>query len=197
MSRQVYGRYVLPPLREPSRRNLVQRLDLRFPRLGKILRSWAIGLPPAGEVRRRLVVWWIRRAYEAQNRRDYPLLSVWSASKLEMRAVLPPRSNEGMLLDLDESYVGKRAIADFMERWDEAWTDFRFDPDELLDLGATQLVFAHARGSARASGIEWKQPFVHVFTTEKGLLVRLEAYIEVAQALEAVGLSEQDAHADS
>ena len=54
----------------------------------------------------------------------------------------------------------------------------------------------HARG--RVTGVEAQIPLAIVFTAGKdGKLVRYESFRDREEALEAVGLSEQDARADS
>ena len=50
---------------------------------------------------------------------------------------------------------------------------------------------------ARASGPEANIELTSVFTVRKGRIFGMEFFWDHAEALEAVGLSEQDAHADS
>jgi ketosteroid isomerase-like protein len=51
--------------------------------------------------------------------------------------------------------------------------------------------------SGQTSGIDVDGPVAYVAENEQGLISKLPAYRDHAEALEAVGLSEQDAHADS
>jgi ketosteroid isomerase-like protein len=52
----------------------------------------------------------------------------------------------------------------------------------------------HYRG--KVSGIETEAPMGWVYRFRQGKVVYLRAFRDPEQALEAVGLSEQDAHAD-
>jgi hypothetical protein len=50
----------------------------------------------------------------------------------------------------------------------------------------------------RSTGIEVPLgKYAHVYTFKNGLIVHWKLYESQSEALEAVGLSEQDAHADS
>ena len=49
----------------------------------------------------------------------------------------------------------------------------------------------------KESGVETTRPLAFVFRLRDGRIVRGESYLDVSEALDAVGLSEQDAHADS
>jgi ketosteroid isomerase-like protein len=70
-------------------------------------------------------------------------------------------------------------------------------PLEYIDVGERLVVPYGWGGRARHTGIEMEFTFVHVITTRQGRMVRMEAFASKSEALEAVGLSEQDAHADS
>jgi ketosteroid isomerase-like protein len=52
-------------------------------------------------------------------------------------------------------------------------------------------------GRGRASGIDLRSSLTSISTVRDGRIVKIEWFFDHAQALEAVGLSEQDAHADS
>jgi ketosteroid isomerase-like protein len=60
----------------------------------------------------------------------------------------------------------------------------------LVAIGRT-----HTRG--KASGVETDTPLALVTEIRNGKTISIQAYLDPRQALEAVGLSEQDAQADS
>ena len=66
----------------------------------------------------------------------------------------------------------------------------------LADLLAVFVVVALV-GEGKDSDLRMNARFFDVFTLRDGLIVRIEEYTDRNQALEAAGLSEQDAHADS
>ena len=85
---------------------------------------------------------------------------------------------------------GREALIRYVERWLEAWADFRYELDEIIDAG--DLVVAgttsHARGSE--SGMWITQPLFHVFEMRKGKILRMHEYLERGHAFEVAGLSE-------
>ena len=67
-----------------------------------------------------------------------------------------------------------------------------------VDLGNHKvLVVTNARFQGSASGIEFKQRMWSVMTVRDGRIARTEVYTDPAEALEAVGPSDQDSHVDS
>jgi ketosteroid isomerase-like protein len=85
--------------------------------------------------------------------------------------------------------------------WDELLAptaDFHVTVHDVTDFGDGQvLVAAQQSGEWTGSGIMLDVPVFGLVTLRDGLIVRIENYRERNEALEAAGLSEQDAHADS
>jgi ketosteroid isomerase-like protein len=73
--------------------------------------------------------------------------------------------------------------------------DFQSRIDEVRDCGNRVLVLGHQHATVR--GAPWDHVLAEVYELNAGKVVRMQAFRTVEQALEAVGLSEQDAHADS
>ena len=69
--------------------------------------------------------------------------------------------------------------------------------NKALTFGELIAVIYDVCGKGRASGIEGDHRYFQLFTFRGGKIVRMESIIGKAETLEAVGLSEQDAHADS
>jgi ketosteroid isomerase-like protein len=91
----------------------------------------------------------------------------------------------------------KEGLRQWFRKMDEVWEELRFDPKEIIDLDEDRvLAVAHTSAHGRGSGIEISQDLTHVWTLREGKLIRLNTYSTKAEALEAVGLSEQDAPAD-
>ena len=93
-------------------------------------------------------------------------------------------------------FVGREAIMrefqHLREAWDadevEAISDFRAAGDRV----AVRLIW-HGTGRGPDAHLEWTQ----VNTVREGKIFAIEYFSDHAEALEAVGLSEQDARADS
>jgi ketosteroid isomerase-like protein len=95
-------------------------------------------------------------------------------------------------------YRGRKEVTEFWESFLEAWDELNWDMHEVIDLGGEDvLVVNNVRMRGRASGIDVQAVGAQVWTIRNGKLVRAKVFQGKAEALEAVGLSEQDAHADS
>ena len=106
-------------------------------------------------------------------------------------------ASESPVLDLNGVYRGADAVRQYWREWLAAWESQQFEY-ELVDAGdrVVQLFDMQMRG--RSTHIEI--PFGNVawvYTYRDGRLIHQKLYMSHSEALEAVGLSEQDAHADS
>jgi ketosteroid isomerase-like protein len=100
-------------------------------------------------------------------------------------------------LDLDDVYVGRDAVVKASRHYWGTWDDYRLDAEGLIDAGPSVVVVVHERGRGRGSGAPFDQRFAQVWTFSRGRVIRWELFPDVARALEAVGLSEQDARSNS
>jgi ketosteroid isomerase-like protein len=107
------------------------------------------------------------------------------------------RAIEGAPDDVGEMH-GRERVRRYFGELLETFANVTVTPVELLDIGDDRVVgVQHLAGRAKLSGIETEMRFAAVYTLRNGKIVRGREYIDREQALEAVGLSEQDAHADS
>jgi ketosteroid isomerase-like protein len=67
---------------------------------------------------------------------------------------------------------------------------------EFIDAGDYVVAAVRVHGRGRASGAPFEEHEVHVLRLRDGKATELREYRTKAEALEAVGLSEQDAHAE-
>jgi hypothetical protein len=105
--------------------------------------------------------------------------------------------SEAAAPDIDGVYRGIEAVRQFWREWLAAWETVEFEY-ELVDAGDRVVALLEQRMRGRSTGIE--VPFgkyAQVATFRDGLMVHWKLYGSQSEALEAVGLSEQDAHADS
>jgi ketosteroid isomerase-like protein len=94
----------------------------------------------------------------------------------------------------------RRHILDYME----AWTESYFDIEDIQAVGDAVVVRGRYGGVGRRSGAEVAAGAAvsgpasgGVYDLRAGRILRVQQFVTHAEALEAVGLSEQDAHADS
>ena len=79
----------------------------------------------------------------------------------------------------------------------EVFRDIHYVPMRLIDSGDHVVAIVKARGYGKQSDVEVNETVAHVWKLRGRRIVAWHVYMDTSQALEAVGLSEQDAHADS
>ena len=94
-------------------------------------------------------------------------------------------------------YFGTEAVMRQFEQLRETWDTDASEPiSDFIDVGdwvAVRLIWRTVGGRGPEANLE----LTAVFTVRKGKIILLEYFWDHAEALEAVGLSEQDAHAGS
>ena len=97
-------------------------------------------------------------------------------------------------------HVGRDAYERLAYGFIDSFSEATFEVLELIDAGdhviASTVVHAVLHGQGSASGAGVSDTYVFVYKLRDGLIVEGWEYRTKQEALEAVGLSEQDAHAD-
>jgi ketosteroid isomerase-like protein len=85
-------------------------------------------------------------------------------------------------------------VARYVAKIGEAIDDYRMTPERFIDAGDDRvLVFSREGGRGKGSGAQVQTHLTaHLWTLKNGRAVRMQSYWERADALEAVGLTEQD-----
>jgi ketosteroid isomerase-like protein len=97
-----------------------------------------------------------------------------------------------------EPIRGPEAVWDFYVQADEPWEKGDYECVDVLDAGNDRVVarmWRRARGKASGASVDYS--YWVVVTFRKGKLFRIRWFEDRKAGLEAVGLSEQDAPADS
>jgi ketosteroid isomerase-like protein len=130
----------------------------------------------------------VRAAIDAANRDDWDAFykDMAPGVELDMSRAVGPVSG---VLSLDQLRRAQEDLAGY-------WESLRIEPHEFIEAGDRLVVpwTVHVRGR---DGIEVVSRPTFVWTIRDGAIERISLYQERQDALEAVGLSEQDAHADS
>jgi ketosteroid isomerase-like protein len=135
----------------------------------------------------------MRAAFEAWNARD--MEAVFAHFHPEL--VYHPRADEP-----DPSpHVGRDAYERLVYGFIDTFSEVTIEILEVIDAGdhviTSTVLHVVLRGQGSASGAGVSDTYVFVFKLRDGLVVEGWEYRTKQEALEAVGLSEQDAHADS
>jgi ketosteroid isomerase-like protein len=94
-------------------------------------------------------------------------------------------------------YHGHEGVERFFREWLGTWSDYRIEVRELQDAGDSVVIVFRQGGIGRGSGVRADRDFFGVYDLRDSKVVRYRQYESRKDALEAVGRSEQDAHADS
>ena len=90
---------------------------------------------------------------------------------------------------------GPGGFVSVVREFEEAFEGMRYEPEDFLDQGDRLFVAVRTIGRAKHTGIAVDLILYWVYTFRDRMVVRMEAFLDRAPALEAVGLSDQDAHA--
>jgi ketosteroid isomerase-like protein len=169
------------------RRTWEGRLAASMPWLANRLVWPVLRLPPSSRVRQRALVHMVGVTFSAINHRDLDVVAKATYSpdvELVFHGSVP--ADVG-----GEHHRGREAVFATYRQWVEGWEDLQRRPIELIDLGDRLLVLARETGRGR-EGVQLEQEAASLFTFRHGRVVRQDEYPRWAEALEAVGLSEQD-----
>jgi ketosteroid isomerase-like protein len=101
--------------------------------------------------------------------------------------------------DASGVFKGIEACRGFWHEWLGAWDALEYEY-EVIDAGDRVVALINnQRMRGRSTGIEMPAgvDYAHVLTFREGRVVHWKIHLSQAKALEAVGLPEHDAHADS
>ena len=125
-------------------------------------------------------------AFEGGSRRD-PIALLFERGLFAPECTfIPPPEVPG-----SERCVGREELTEWFRTWTEDFLDFRFWPERIIDAGDDRVVVVarqSAKGKESGVGVELQVGFL--YTLRAGQIVGVVNYLDPAEALEAVGLSE-------
>jgi ketosteroid isomerase-like protein len=98
---------------------------------------------------------------------------------------MPPEYPEG-----EQVLRGREGAAKLVATLREAWAEWRFEPERLIDVGNRVVVLVRVVGEGGASGVPLELRTAHVWTVRNGRMTSAHLYRDRAEALEAAGLRE-------
>ena len=124
----------------------------------------------------------VRAHIEAYRRKDVPE----ALSYLDTSVVLDPSRVGGP----DVSF-GHEAVAQAVARYAGTFDEYVYEVERLTDLGAgAVLAIVSETGRGKASGVPVSRSVAFLYSVIDGKIVHMTVFLDVGQALEAVGLEE-------
>lgn len=89
-----------------------------------------------------------------------------------------------------KSYASRDDFLRFVRGFDLLWEEFRFEPVDLVASAEGAVLYARvrARGRGKASAEEVDFIIHHVWRLSDGVFVRMDAYLDEAEARSAAGI---------
>jgi ketosteroid isomerase-like protein len=168
-----------------SRRRLEERLALRFPRASTLFVRAVQRLSPHSRLRRAAIRRAARLGFEALNRDDVEAALALYHPEVEL--ILPP---DYFGLGLDHVYRGLEERFRFEQRLIAEWGMLRYAFEEIIDLGDGRVVLLGRLKTGGLNGAPVDMEFAEIFTVSGGRVIREQAFVNNAEALEAAGLKE-------
>jgi ketosteroid isomerase-like protein len=132
----------------------------------------------------------VRRVYEFGATPSFLSGRDWEGM---LELVDPDVELRGTVGGLEEGYVS-RGVDPIRQRFEaednEVWDEHRIEPVRFIDAGERVVVIQREYQRGKGSGVEVEIDTGIVFDVRGGRIVRIQPYMNPAEALEAAGLSE-------
>ena len=125
----------------------------------------------------------VRRLSELLERRDWRGMTDLVDPNVELHGTVGGLEEGKVLRGLSQ------ILQAFDAELDEVWDDHRIEPQEFIDAGDRVVVLQREYQRSK-SGVELEIDTATIFDLHEGRVVRMQGYMNPAEALEAAGLSE-------
>jgi ketosteroid isomerase-like protein len=99
---------------------------------------------------------------------------------------IPTRSFPG-----PNSYRGRDGVSEYMRTWAENFDHLSLEVERLIDAPDDRVVaLIHQRATGQGSGVPVEMHLAAMYELKDGRVIRIQNYLDAADALEAAGLSE-------
>jgi uncharacterized protein len=103
----------------------------------------------------------------------------------DYEAALPAFTQDVEVVTALERFHGPAGVVKEVRRWEEMWTDYRFEIEGLIDAGDKVVLLYHQVGKAKESGVEIDERAGWVYTLREGKIARVEMFQDREAALRA------------
>jgi ketosteroid isomerase-like protein len=128
----------------------------------------------------------VREVYECVNRGDWERMA---------ELVDPDVEQHGTVGGLEEGNFA-RGLSEIRELYaadEEAWDEYRIEPEQLIDVADKVVVFQREYQRGKTSRMELVTETAAIVDLRDGRVVRMQGYMDRDEALKAAGLSARDA----
>jgi ketosteroid isomerase-like protein len=125
----------------------------------------------------------VRRAFEAFNSED--IERIIALTHVDFEAVVPPE-----LSPEPDTYRGHDGMRRYFQSFQDVMDEIRFRPQRFWEVGPSVVASLTLSARGRRTAIPVTQRIAQVWTIRDGRALRVRTYPSLAEALEAVGLSQ-------
>jgi ketosteroid isomerase-like protein len=125
----------------------------------------------------------VRRGYEAFAQGDVEVALAMFHPDIQVE-------DHDRSLETPTTYHGRDGFLTLFATVNEGFSDVRYTPEELTEVGDRVLAEVRRTGRGRASGAQVDERQFHIWDVVAGRAVRFRVYLDRDQALQAVGLRE-------
>jgi ketosteroid isomerase-like protein len=127
----------------------------------------------------------VRRTFDAIGRWDIDSLLEFYDQRIEFLPLTGTRVESG-------GYIGHAGVRDYFEEVAEVWSQMLPRVEDVRIVGDHVVVLGGCAVRGRGSGVESDTPMAWVVTVRDGKVLRHRGYHTRGDALDAVGLNEDD-----
>ncbi len=106
----------------------------------------------------------------------------------DYEAALPAFAPDVEVVTSLERFHGPAGVVVEAKRWEEIWSDYRFEVEDIIDSGDKVVLLYFQVGKAKGSGVEVEERAAWVYTLREGKIALVEMFQDRATALRAAGV---------
>jgi ketosteroid isomerase-like protein len=106
----------------------------------------------------------------------------------DYEAALPAFAQDVEVHTSLEEFHGPAGVIKEAKRWEEMWSNYRFDVEDLVGSGDRVVLFYRQVGKAKESGVEVEERAAWVYTLRESKIARVEMFQDRETALRAAGI---------
>jgi ketosteroid isomerase-like protein len=167
------------------RRNIEERLIVRFPGAYRVLAAAMMRLSPRSRLRRMMLRRNTLSGWAAFSRGDLDLMLVRYAPDYEFEP-----ASELVAVGMLPAYRGHSGLRSVVRDGSVAWEQMVATPSEIVDADEQVVVLGTYRTRGGLSGIEFETPYAATYQVEGGLVVRERTFASWEAGLRAAGIEE-------